>query len=379
MTDSPDSGRGGRRSSAPGLGVSHSNGVNSALSQVRPYTDEAALERVWKRLEMRRSRPALAPAMRAGVAAALVAAGVFLGISYERQRQGDAQVASVSSEVIQGPGVPSGPTQEGPRFGVPEQNAREADGERTRARRTVQRLSLPVKLGATDDGRPEEPAEIVAQAESNEVQPPAKPAWLMLAERGEFAASFQRLDESGGFDAVLATGASEELMMLVEVARFVGRQERAIQALRVVTNKHQADPNAPIAAMILGNLLRNSGDSVGAARAYALNRRLAPSGDFAEDALVGEFDMAQGAGDLARVERLRAEYEAEFPNGRHLETLRAETRRLAERSSSASSRSTGATRSGTAPSPTGLEPSPPNKSAPPAVLDEQEDPEGSSD
>src|SRR5690606_39243865 len=160
---------------------------------------------------------------------------------------------------------------EGSGLAAPEESAARNDEGKTRARRTVQRLSLPVKSASKEDIRPEESAEPNAQVESSEVQLPVKSPWLVLAERGEFAASFQRLEESGGFDAVLATGASEELMMLVEVARFVGRQERAIQALRAVTDKHQADPNAPIAAMILGNLLRNSGDSAGAARAYALN------------------------------------------------------------------------------------------------------------
>jgi hypothetical protein len=338
--------------------TSHPNGVNAALSEVRSYADEAALERVWKRLEMRRTRPVLGPATRTGVAAALVAAGIFLGISYERQRLGSEQVATVSSEVIQRSGLPAAASHEESGLGAPEPSTARNEEGKIRARRTVQRLSLPVKSGLVDEARREEPGELTTQLESNDAPLPARPAWLTLAERGEFAASFQRLDESGGFDAVLAAGASEELMMLVEVARFVGRQERAIQALRAVTEKHQADPNAPIAAMILGNLLRNSGDSAGAARAYALNRRLSPGGDFAEDALVGEFDMALSAGDLARVERLRAEYEAEFPHGRHLENLRAEARRLAERSGSASNAASGVA---------------------PAPSDDERGPQGSSD
>ena len=69
----------------------------------------------------------------------------------------------------------------------------------------------------------------------------------------------------------------------------------------------------------------------GAAAAYALNRRLSPGGDFAEDALVREFDMALEHGDLATVERLRAQYESEFPEGRHLDDIRAEAAELARR------------------------------------------------
>jgi tetratricopeptide (TPR) repeat protein len=187
---------------------------------------------------------------------------------------------------------------------------------------------------------PEESASQLPEETSTEVEAaiaeivedtsPVQPEWMLLSERGEYAAAFQRLDEAGGFDGVLANGSSEELMALADVARFVGRQGRAIQALRAVTDRFQGDPNAPLAAMIIGNLLSKAGDAQGAAEAYALNRRLSPGGDFAEDALVREFDMAIADGDLAHVERLRAQYEAEFPEGRHLSDMRAEEARLLE-------------------------------------------------
>ncbi len=309
-------------------------GVSEALAQIRVYKDDAALDRVWNRLDTQRRRsPMLAPAARAAVSAALVAAGVFVGIVYERQRLSDGAVAAVvSSEVIATPESAAGPTTDGPRFAAPERDAADEQERKSRVRRRVQRLSSPVR--PTSDASKETAEEIVPPTAEEPVALLPKAEWVVLVERGEYAASYQQLEESGGFDGVLQSGSSEELMTLVEVARYVGQQGRAIQALRAVTVRHQADPNAPIAAMILGNLLSKSGDVAGAAQAYALNRRLSPQGDFAEDALVGEFDMALAAGDVARVERLRANYEAEFPEGRHLENIRAEARRLVQRSSS---------------------------------------------
>lgn len=310
----------------------HPTGVSEALAQVRVYSDDAALVRVWNRLDTSRHRsPILAPSVRVGVSAALVAAGVFLGIFYERSRVDErSAVSAVASEVITAPEAPAGPVSAGPRLQTPPKDHAEEAERKSRVRRRVARLSSAVRPSA----KPVD--EVVGSSVAPEivevVAPQTKADWVLLVERGEYAAAYQRLEESGGFDAVLSIGSSEELMTLVEVARFVGQQGRAIQALRAVTERHKEDPNAPIAAMILGNLLNKSGDPAGAARAYALNRLLSPGGDFAEDALVGEFDMALAAGDVARVERLRAEYAAEFPEGRHLESINAEARRLSERS-----------------------------------------------
>jgi hypothetical protein len=163
---------------------------------------------------------------------------------------------------------------------------------------------------------------------STESLPPTA-AWHGLAERGDFEGAARALDSAGGFEQALSTAGADELMMLADVARAAGRPAVAIQALRVVLEQHRDNENAPLAAMTLGNLLRRAGDAAGAAEAFALNRRLSPGGDFAEDALVREFDMAMEALDLAEAERLAAQYEREYPEGRHSEVLRAEVERLA--------------------------------------------------
>ena len=305
-----------------------------ALSQVNRYRDEAALSRVWNRLESRRRRAPGPPMMFQLVAAtALLAVGVFSGMVIEREREDSLAVEPVSSEIIVAQQAPTGTVSDGlvrrERPVTDKLDDQKLDKVRTRrSGRSPSRFGSPspVKEGVLE-GAPE-----VALVEVQEelLLPPPQPEWLILADRGEHAASFQKLDEAGGFDAVVANGSSEELMELADVARFVGRQGRAIQALRAVTERFEGDANAPLAAMILGNLLSRAGDVQGAAEAYALNRRLSPGGDFAEDALAREFDMALSNDDLLSVERLRAQYEMEFPKGRHLADMRTEEARLIE-------------------------------------------------
>jgi hypothetical protein len=308
------------------------------VSEVNSYRDVAALDRVWNRLESRRRRSSgPRPWIQAVAAAALLCSGVFVGMEFERNRVGPSPTATVASEVIRTQNAPTGRVTDPRSSRVGPQRAKQIEEtNEKRARRSERRVArlLPPD-GLTEAPQTEIPAEVQAGIVEVVVDAsPARPEWVLLSERGEYAAAFQRLDEAGGFDGVLANGSSEELMALADVARFVGRQGRAIQALRAVTDRFQGDPNAPLAAMIIGNLLSKAGDAQGAAEAYALNRRLSPGGDFAEDALVREFDMAIADGDLARVERLRAQYEAEFPEGRHLSDMRAEEARLLELSES---------------------------------------------
>src|SRR5690606_25673906 len=96
----------------------------------------------------------------------------------------------------------------------------------------------------------------------------ARPIWLELADRGDYAGALAELEQSRAAQLVLTTGSVEELMTMAEVARFAGNQERAIQALSQVVERYGRDPNAPLAAMMLGNLLSRAGDAEGAARAY---------------------------------------------------------------------------------------------------------------
>lgn len=306
-------------------------------NHLRDYTDAAKLDRVWARLDDRLVRRSDKPGVwgQALAAAALLAIGIGVGMAVERVRGESPRVAVTASEIF-------APTATSPAPRVEEKKHTKKKQPTQRQRSLPRRRAAP-PVTALEEEPLDEATESSLTAE--DLLPPIaelapeRSRWLALAERGEFAAAFQELDQEGGFDAVLSSGSAEELMTLADVARFAGRQGRAIQALRAVTNRYREDPNAPIAAMMLGNLLSRAGDAAGAAEAYALNRTLSPGGDFAEDALVREFDMAVQAGDVERVKRLLSQYEQEFPNGRHLEDMRSDAADLASEQGSTGSRS----------------------------------------
>jgi TolA-binding protein len=153
---------------------------------------------------------------------------------------------------------------------------------------------------------------------------PQPAAWQRLADEGQYAQALAALESTGGFDAVLRDANAEQLMSLVDVARATGQRERAILALHRIVSEHGADPNAPVAAWMLGNELAKVNDLVGAEQAYAMYRALSPNGDFAEDALGRQIDMAHAQGNLEHARNLAAQYMKEFPDGPRSADIQAE-------------------------------------------------------
>jgi TolA-binding protein len=160
-----------------------------------------------------------------------------------------------------------------------------------------------------DTATPEPTVEPAATAES------ATLAWQRLADEGQYVQALASLEASGGFDAALRDATAEQLMSLVDVARATGQRDRAIVALRRIVSEHGTDPNAPVAAWMLGNELAKSGDLAEAEQAFAMYRALSPNGDFAEDALARQIDMAAEQGNLEHARKLADQYLKEFPDG----------------------------------------------------------------
>lgn len=306
---------------------------------LKSYDDPARLDRVWNRLE--RSKVMGAPSSDAELSvrrlfssAALVAAGVLMGIYLERTFTSPPEFTVQSESLSRQSFAPASAGVRAERLDeLQRSNAGDARREKQLTRREQSRSSTR-KLSRNAQKAASAPltdkVELPTALEAPPALVPEKAAWLSLAERGDFAGAFQNLEQNDGFDQALLAAGPDELMTLVDVARSVGRQGRAIQALRIVIDQYRDDENAPLAAMMLGNLLSRTGDASGAAEAFALNRRLSPGGDFAEDALVREFDMAITAMDLAEAERLRTQYESEYPEGRHKEALRADLDRMVQ-------------------------------------------------
>jgi hypothetical protein len=156
------------------------------------------------------------------------------------------------------------------------------------------------------------------------------PEWQRLVESGDFSGARRALDRQGGFDVAMSHASPSELMSLVDVARVSGERGQAISALRQVL-AHPEAPEAPLAAWTLGNLLDQAGDQPGAAQAFALYRRLSPTGDFAEDAAARQVDVALREGNLELVTQLASDYARDFPHGRRLSEFRRAERALQSR------------------------------------------------
>jgi hypothetical protein len=116
----------------------------------------------------------------------------------------------------------------------------------------------------------------------------------------------------------------EDLMQAADAARSAGHPEQAVGYLRRVTGEHPADSRAPLAAFTLGRVLASQlGRPSEAADAFALSRKLKPSGALAEDALAREAEARAAAGATAQARALAEQYLSRYPQGKHAPSLQA--------------------------------------------------------
>ncbi|HET9929538.1 MAG TPA: hypothetical protein VFQ35_02575 [Polyangiaceae bacterium] len=289
-------------------------------SALRDYADDPRLARVWQRLHTglaakpARSRAALWLAPAFGVA--LFAAGVLVGRQSAPPGEMAPSVAAESpqaNETIESTPAPLPAAAQEPR------SASVANPPRARVvrGRSAPALGVPVQ----NEPYAVEPAPYASA-------PAQLPEWQQKADAGDFVGARAALERSGGWDVALAGASPDQLMTLVDLGRASSERSQAIRALRRLIDAFPGAPEAPLAAWTLGNQLEQSGDHAGAAEAYALYRRLSPTGDFAEDAAVRQADAALAQGDAARATELVDQYAKDFPNGRRLTELREELEKL---------------------------------------------------
>ncbi|MBX3183307.1 MAG: hypothetical protein KIT72_03930 [Polyangiaceae bacterium] len=169
---------------------------------------------------------------------------------------------------------------------------------------------------------PKPPATVEVVEPTPVARPVGPPEWQQLADSGEYAAAYQALGQQAGFQRALAQASADQLMTLAEVARANRQRGLATEALRQLLARYPGDPNAPLAALALGNLLEAAGDKRGAAQAFARYRALSPDGDFAEDALARQVMSAIEQGHLTLARKLAAQYEKDYPSGRRAQEMR---------------------------------------------------------
>ncbi len=163
------------------------------------------------------------------------------------------------------------------------------------------------------------PSVVAAQKdEPRVVSGAARVRFLELARGGEFKAAYQIMAQSPA-----AVGSSaEELLLAADAARLSNHPEQAVGYLRRVTTEHASDSRAPLSAFTLGRvLLSQLSRPAEAAEAFALARRLRPSGSLAEDALAREAEARAAAGSVGQARALAQQYVARYPQGKHAPTM----------------------------------------------------------
>lgn len=291
-------------------------------SALRDYEGDPRLHRVWSRLEPElgmprtRSGPTLVLAPAFGIL--LFVVGVLVGRNVLPPPRSEPELLAERPLSVERSASLGLPATEAPQRPAPPRPS-------ARPRPALQRTVDPELPAATSA---ESQSEGAVQVASVPGSPPAPPEWRSLAELGDFAGARARLDRDGGFSIALMQASPEELLVLVDVARASGDREQALLALRRLLDRSPSAPEAPLAAWTLGNMLEQSGDGVGAAEAFALYRRLSPTGDFAEDAAARQVHAALAQGQTELAARLLDQYAKDFPNGRRLLEFREELGKL---------------------------------------------------
>lgn len=299
------------------------------------------IERTWSRIQRslaetqdaKASRRLFAPAVTLAACAATFAAGVWVG----SLRSAETLAHGVSAEPVSEPRIVAqsagnsrpeldqSPPNDGElREALSEASAAQLASASSEARERPMvhpsgrvQVASRLPVAPTASAPVEEMAPVVATANVSV----ANAGWQRLANSDDYEAALQEIDKAGGFEKILETATAEQLMLLSDVARATGQQQRALAALRRIVNEHTTDPVAPLAALNMGNLLDKMGDGAGATQAFAVYRTLSPQGDFAEDALVRQIRSAVSAGQQELARRLVRQYEADFPEGRRADEV----------------------------------------------------------
>lgn len=299
---------------------------NVPAKALRDHSEEQVAQRLWERLDEELPVARAASSRRLWVplaAAATFLCGVWVGGNYFAAVRPATPATALHAEPSADPrGVLAG--------GVGRENhAQPAVESKPRPRRFDQRPAAP--LATAESVETEElvgPSADLGAAGTTSfsavpLTQPIAPSWQTLAELGKYDAALMEIHRAGGFDAALGTANSEQLMLLVDVARATGQRPLAILALRRVVEQHKVDPLAPLAAWSLGVMLEKEGDRGGAAAAYGVYRALSPRGDFAEDALARQVRIASDSGERELSANLAREYVTLYPSSPRAEEYRA--------------------------------------------------------
>jgi len=189
-----------------------------------------------------------------------------------------------------------------------------------------QASSVPIRtdvaIAPTGVVRPRIPAPVRRSSDdpTNEVEPEAvvvAPDWRARLKENDFTGALDLLrQQPGGLSgAITSAKSATELMQISDLARKGGERGSALKALSRVVDSFPSDPNAQVAAYLLGKMYEEAGQA-GLARTYFdKSQSLSPDGALAEDALCKKIQSENRAAHKDEAARLGKEYLGKYPNG----------------------------------------------------------------
>ena len=206
---------------------------------------------------------------------------------------------------------------------------------------TVRRTGVAQETGSGEHAPARETSEpipsveeVLAIAPSDEAAPPAPDSshpirnlevarpWVHLAQEGDYASSYATLGDEGT-SAALASASPSELLLLSDVARLSGHPSDAVEPLQRLLRAHARDPNAPLAAIMLGRVyqdaLHRPSDAVSALEQA---RALGPPSSLSAD-VESRFALALFDAHDPRAVSITERYLAAHPTGPRASLLQA--------------------------------------------------------
>jgi hypothetical protein len=143
------------------------------------------------------------------------------------------------------------------------------------------------------------------------------PDWRARVKEVDYAGALELLrQQPGGISGAIASAKSAtELMQITDVARTGGERSAALSALTRVVDSFPSDPNAQVAAYLLGKMYQEAGQTQLAQTYFDKSRSLSPEGALAEGALCKKIQAEHRGAHKDEAIRLGKEYLGKYPNG----------------------------------------------------------------
>lgn len=146
---------------------------------------------------------------------------------------------------------------------------------------------------------------------------PRPPSWRDLV-AGDRYREAMTAAEAEGFDGLVARASAADLLMLADVARFSGKQDRAAAALTAARSRFAGSGEAAKAAFHLGRMAFDQRRSYAEAeRWFLVYLEEQPGGSFAQEALGRVIECRESMGSASEAREAARRYLALYPAGPH--------------------------------------------------------------